>query len=67
MQALQTEPRATSRRETIQPDARETSPPSAQPESVDIMVALMAALSSPDQFVIVERGGELYIEPVVWQ
>jgi hypothetical protein len=32
--------------------------------SVDIMTALMSALTSSDHFTLVERDGELFVEPV---
>ena len=32
--------------------------------SVDIMTALMSALTSAEYFTLVERDGELFVEPV---
>ncbi len=39
-------------------------PEMAAAPSVDIMTALMSALTSSDHFTLVERDGELFVEPV---
>ena len=44
--------------------ASTVTPATAAASSVDIMTAFMSALTSPDYFTLIERDGELFIEPV---
>ena len=44
--------------------ASTVTPAKAAASSVDIMTALMSALTSPEHFTLIERDGELFIEPV---
>ena len=44
--------------------ASTVTPATAAASSVDIMTALMSALTSADYFMLVERDGELFVEPV---
>ena len=38
--------------------------PRGCPESVDILLSLMSALSLPCDYMVIEQGGEVFIEPV---
>jgi len=44
--------------------AASTVTPGTATPSVDIMTALMSALTSAEYFTLVERDGELFVEPV---
>ena len=45
-------------------DAVAASALAVAPESVDILLSLMSALSLPCDYMVIERGGEVFIEPV---